>query len=76
MKKLIDFFKMLLGFLIMAILFLIGLVDRIILVPLFWIEYPSLTSSEFYREGAAFSFIRVVATGLIVSIYFLIKWIF
>lgn len=76
MKKIIDFFKMLFGFLIMAILFLIGITDRIILLPLFWVESPNLTSSDFYRAGVGFSFIRVIATGLIVSIYFLIKWIF
>ena len=68
--------KAIAGIIAILITFIIGWIDRIILVFLFWESIESITSEKYYRQHFQSSFVRVLIAGLIISIIYGVKILF
>jgi len=71
-----DWKKIVLGFLLLPLAFILFLVDRVILLPLVWKDAPNIKVYFEQMHNITLAIYRVGAVFIVLTLYYLIKWIF
>lgn len=75
MKITIRIFRLIGMVLALALTFLIGFVDRAILVFMPWKTMPSIFTEKYYRHAFEASYIRVFVLGAILGVIYICKYL-